>query len=134
MDDEATFDVGPRKITARVAPFLVAIKAARKNGWSWADIALRVAPGASGDAVRIAVRMCRYTEVEQRPLPVLAAAEPQQRITKKAVNPAMAAKANPVTVVDASAPAQRRPLPGQIPVGDGDAMQAALAAKGIVFK
>jgi len=131
MDDEATFDVGPRKITARVAPFLVAIKAARKNGWSWADIALRVAPGASGDAVRIAVRMCRYTDVEQRPLPVLAA-EPQ-RVTKKAASGAMVTRAKPADD-NTSTPVQRRPLPGQIPVGDGDAMQAALAAKGIVFK
>jgi hypothetical protein len=74
MDDDATLDVGPRKITARVAPFLDAIEAARKEGWSWADIALRVSPGASGDAVRIAVRECRYKDVEQRALPVLAAA------------------------------------------------------------
>ncbi|MBU2766132.1 hypothetical protein HAP94_07975 [Acidithiobacillus ferrivorans] len=76
MDDDAVWDIGPRKITARVAPFLDAIEAARKDGWSWADIALRVSPGASGDAVRIAVRECRYKGVEQRALPVLAAAPP----------------------------------------------------------
>lgn len=31
-------------------------------------------------------------------------------------------------------PVVRRPLPGQIPVGDGNAMAEALAEKGIVFK
>ena len=29
---------------------------------------------------------------------------------------------------------EKRPLPGKIPVGDGDAMNAALAAKGLGFK
>ena len=127
MDDDAVLDIGPRKITARVAPFLDAIEAARKEGWSWADIALRVSPGASGDAVRIAVRECRYKDVEQRALPVLAAA-PQ--VHKKAGVTGVA-RPGASAVVPA---VQRRPLPGQMPVGDGDAMNAALAEKGIVFK
>lgn len=66
---------GPEKVTGRVAPYLDAIRAARAGGWSWREIAARVAPGKNPAAVRAAVRACRYA-VEQMPLP--AAAMPEQ--------------------------------------------------------
>lgn len=59
---------GPKKTTARVAPYLDAIRQARTGGWGWREIAARVAPGATADAVRAAVKTCRYA-VEQMPLP-----------------------------------------------------------------
>lgn len=59
---------GPKKTTARVAPYLDAIRQARTGGWGWREIAARVAPGATADAVRAAVKTCRYAG-EQMPLP-----------------------------------------------------------------
>lgn len=67
---------GPAKITARVAPFLDAIRQARSAGWGWREITDRVALGANPDAIRSAVKKCRYS-VEQLPLP-----EPQTATLK----------------------------------------------------
>ena len=63
----------PAKITAQVAPYLDAIRHARAGGWSWRELTERVAPRATTDAVRAAVKACKY-QVEQLPLPEAAPA------------------------------------------------------------
>lgn len=65
----------PSKITAKVAPYLDAIRRARDGGWGWREIGERVAPGANSDAVRAATKSCRY-RVEQLPLPEVPAQRP----------------------------------------------------------
>ena len=73
----------PRKITAQVAPYLDAIRQARTGGWGWREIAERVAPGAAADAVRAAVKCCKY-QVDQKPLP-----EPERLAEEKQKTPAI---------------------------------------------
>lgn len=71
----------PKKITARVAPFLDAIDAARKAGWSWAEIRDRVAPETTVNAIRMAALHCKYS-AEQLPLPELRGAPAESPTTQ----------------------------------------------------
>ena len=84
MEEASLEDEGTTKLTARVAPYLEAISEARRLGWSWADIAKRVAPQALPVSVKSAVRLCRY-KAEQRPLPILPASRSkvEAMVTKK---------------------------------------------------
>ncbi len=54
------------RLRAQVAPYLEAIKKARKEGAMWGEIGELL--GMSDKQVRLAVKFCRY-EVEQIPLP-----------------------------------------------------------------
>ncbi|MHB8257640.1 MAG: hypothetical protein ACYDHY_12235 [Acidiferrobacterales bacterium] len=61
--------VAPKKLAARAAAHREAILAARAEGYSWAEIAERLA-ATSGDAMRKAFeRSARYTPSRQLPLP-----------------------------------------------------------------
>ena len=74
MLDQAT------RMTARVAPYIEAIRKARDAGFTWADIA-RAIGAQDGETVRRAVRICKY-KAEQIPLP-----EPQtQRAPARSVS------------------------------------------------
>lgn len=55
------------RVTARIAPYIEAIKKAREAGLTWSDIA-SVMGIENPDRVRWAVGHCRY-QVEQMPLP-----------------------------------------------------------------
>jgi hypothetical protein len=58
--------MGPKRTTARVAPYLEAIDKARREGWTWKELAeLFEVPW---ETLRYAVRNCRF-QAEQRPLP-----------------------------------------------------------------
>ena len=124
----------PKKLTARVAPYLEAIASVRAAGWGWPDIAAIVAPSANPNAVRSAVKKCKY-RVEQLPLPE---PEPEPAPVVRRGNGGNGSGNGNANVTPAPAqPAQqtvrqpRRLLPGELPVGDGDAMLEMLAAKGI---
>ena len=70
-----------KRLTARVAPYLDAIKEAKSAGLTWADIAtaLRVE---NSDSLRKAVYRCRY-RAEQVPLPTPEKAKPVGATTPK---------------------------------------------------
>lgn len=64
MNEQAT------RLTARVAPFRDAILAARKAGWTWADVARALGLNVSPDRIRAATKFSTRYEVEQIPLPL----------------------------------------------------------------
>lgn len=101
----------PAKVTAQVAPYLAAIRQARAGGWGWREIAERVAPGATPDSVRAAVKACKY-EVEQMPLPEKVPAQQQQNARVQQT------PAQPVSGVN-------RPLPGASTLPPGATRQTA---------
>lgn len=68
----------PKRLFARVAPFLEAIESARRAGWTWAELAERLAgtigtvrPRSLANAVAVARRLSSegVLQVPQRPLP-----------------------------------------------------------------
>ena len=63
--------MGPKRTTARIAPYLQAIDKARREGWTWKELAELF--GVPWETLRYAVRNCRF-QAEQRPLP-----DPQQK-------------------------------------------------------
>ncbi len=77
LNDRAT------RMTARIAPYKVAIAEARRAGLTWRDIAQLL--GIQGtDAVRQAVRKCQWTAEQMplpEPLPQQPARQPQQATT-----------------------------------------------------
>ena len=64
MNEQAT------RLTARVAPFRDAIRAARKAGWTWGDVARALGLNVSPDRIRAAVKFSTRYEIEQIPLPL----------------------------------------------------------------
>lgn len=87
------------RLTARVAPYLVAIAAARAGGLTWADIGRSLGVASPG-ALRQAVAKCPY-KTEQAPLP-----EPQAVRPPPGVRPAPGAASG----------FRHIPLPGDEPV------------------
>lgn len=102
-----------KKLSARVSAYRDAVVAARRAGVTWAQLAalFGAQPKYFAKVCTKAMSGGRYQPTEQLPLPA-----PQKQLQQK--HPEKA----------------RRPLPGQIPVGDGDAMNEALAAKGIKWR
>ncbi|WP_297389312.1 hypothetical protein [Acidiferrobacter sp.] len=97
-------------MTAKVAPYLEAIRKARDAGFTWSDIA-RAIGASNGETVRRAVRICKY-KTDQIPIP--------ER------------RANPETPALVAARSQNQPraLPGQQKKTDAQAL-ADLAAAGV---
>jgi hypothetical protein len=89
------------RATARVAPYITAIGAARKAGLTWRDLA-EILGEAGPDALRQAVKQCQWT-AEQMPLPP--PPEPPAQQVARQQQPMPDAKAAP------SAPIARMPLP-----------------------
>jgi hypothetical protein len=58
--------MGPKRTTARVAPYLQAIEQARREGWTWKELAELF--NVPWETLRYAVRNCRF-QAEQRPFP-----------------------------------------------------------------
>ena len=70
--------VVPKRLFARVAPYLEAIESARRAGWTWAELAQRLAgtigtvrPRSLANACAVARRLSSegVLQVPQRPLP-----------------------------------------------------------------
>jgi len=70
--------VVPKRLFARVAPYLEAIDSARRAGWTWAELAQRLAgtigtvrPRSLANACAVARRLSSegILQVSQRPLP-----------------------------------------------------------------
>jgi len=61
-------DESAMRLTARVAPYLDAIKQKRAAGWRWKDIKLALGFACSDHALAQAVKRCRWV-AEQKPLP-----------------------------------------------------------------
>ncbi|MHB8580518.1 MAG: hypothetical protein ACYDA4_11765 [Ignavibacteriaceae bacterium] len=99
--------VAPKKLAARAAAHREAILAARSEGYSWAEIAERLA-ATSGDAMRKAFeRSDRYTASQQWPLP-----EP-------AVVPAAPAS-SPAAPTPPGAAQDKSTTPAAAPTADGN--------------
>lgn len=114
-----------KKLSARVSAYRDAVVAARGAGVTWAQLAalFDAQPKYFAKVCTRAMSGGRYQPTEQLPLP-----EPQKQLQQQHPE-----KQQDEQVAQRE-PAARRPLPGQIPVGDGDAMNEALAAKGIKWR
>lgn len=118
------------RLSAYIAPYLEAIKTARAAGWRWADCRDALGLDCSDATFAQAVRRCKW-QAEQVPLPA-AASGIKAGGSGNSGNSGNSAKNPEKPELE---PAKKpRPLPGQIPVGDGDEMTKALAEKGITFK
>ncbi|MBU2856948.1 hypothetical protein HF289_08695 [Acidithiobacillus ferrooxidans] len=97
------------------------ILAARQLLWGWVDIARELDIEKQANSLRRSF-MRVHGKVEKG-------------ILKPGRENSRAKAAGRTNAGAAQPPTEKRPLPGQqIPVGDGDAMNAALAAKNLVFK
>jgi hypothetical protein len=108
------------RFTARLTAYSDAIAEARKAGITWAQLAalFDVKPKTMAAAYKVAISG-KYIAPEQLPLPGTGTkTEHKKAATEKTEHE----------------PHKPRPLPGQIPVGDGDEMAKALEKKGIIFK
>lgn len=116
----------PTPAAGRVGMCRKSIEAALKMGFSLDDCARRL--GLNYKTFWQAYRANKIIVEPEKQVPLPALPRPATQV-KQPVN--VVAKPTAETPPQ---PPEKRPLPGQIPVGDGDAMMAALAAKGLGFK
>lgn len=79
------------RLRAQVAPHIDAIKKARKEGGTWAEIGELL--GMSAKQARLAVKFCRYA-VEQAPLPEPTPARPVAAVATAPQGPRPAGQSN----------------------------------------
>ena len=119
----------PTPAAGRVGMCRKSIEEALKMGFSLDDCARRL--GLNYKTFWQAYRANKIIVEPEKQVPLPALPRPATQV-KQPVNVVKGVTTS--TTAQTETPTVPRPLPGQIPVGDGDAMNAELAARGIVFK